>query len=276
MAARLIRLVVVRALLLGAALPSATAAAVVRPPTSQDIAAASVPARGADAANPRSYFGARYYRADLGRFTTIDPVYTWPENLADPQRWNRYSYVRNNPLSYTDPTGMYIAGCNLGEKACAKEIGRFEGLRQTALKSKDAEVRAAAQRLGEPGKEGPTVSPDFKGDLKGANGNFDFSENVLLFKPGISGVEGVRTVVHEASHHSDRVLALGVPKNDDWQITRWESDVRAFDLGARVTPYATTTGVLRPGDRAAIEAYMRTRVEYYNRAMYYPIVNRGW
>ena len=33
----------------------------------------------------------------VGRFTTVDPAYTWKENLVDPQRWNRYAYVRNNP-----------------------------------------------------------------------------------------------------------------------------------------------------------------------------------
>ncbi|MGH8245540.1 MAG: hypothetical protein ACREUU_03810, partial [Gammaproteobacteria bacterium] len=27
------------------------------------------------------------------------------EWLADPQRWNRYAYVRNNPLRYVDPSG---------------------------------------------------------------------------------------------------------------------------------------------------------------------------
>jgi RHS repeat-associated protein len=54
------------------------------------------------------YFGARYYGSRIGRFTTVDPVYTWRENLVDPQRWNRYSYVRNNPLKYTDPDGRVI------------------------------------------------------------------------------------------------------------------------------------------------------------------------
>ena len=58
------------------------------------------------------YFGARYYGSKVGRFTTIDPVYTWEENLVDPQRWNRYAYARNNPLKYVDPDGrvIHIAG----------------------------------------------------------------------------------------------------------------------------------------------------------------------
>jgi RHS repeat-associated protein len=54
------------------------------------------------------YFGARYYGSKIARFTTTDPVYTWKENLVDPQRWNRYAYGRNNPLRYTDPDGKKI------------------------------------------------------------------------------------------------------------------------------------------------------------------------
>ena len=108
MAARIARLLVALALILGAALTSPAEAAVVCPPTSQAIATSPRPACRAAPLNPRSYFGARYYRADLGRFTTIDPVTTLDENLVDPQRWNRYSYVRNNPLKYTDPSGEAI------------------------------------------------------------------------------------------------------------------------------------------------------------------------
>ena len=54
------------------------------------------------------YFGARYYAPRVGRFTTVDPVYTWQENLVDPQRWNRYAYVRNSSLRYRDPDGRII------------------------------------------------------------------------------------------------------------------------------------------------------------------------
>jgi RHS repeat-associated protein len=107
MAARLSRLLVALGLLFGTALPSAAAAAV-RPPTSQEIAASPVPDRGPAPANARSYFGARYYRADVGRFTTVDPELNMAAALVDPQRWNRYAYVRNNPLRFTDPDGKDI------------------------------------------------------------------------------------------------------------------------------------------------------------------------
>jgi RHS repeat-associated protein len=61
-----------------------------------------------DAETGQDYFGARYYRADIGRFTAVDPAMTIKEDLVDPQRWNRFSYVANNPLKYTDPDGRDI------------------------------------------------------------------------------------------------------------------------------------------------------------------------
>jgi RHS repeat-associated protein len=65
-----------------------------------------------DAETGLDYFGARYYGSKIGRFTTVDPVYTWQENLVDPQRWNRYAYARNNPLRYVDPDGKAVLAAN--------------------------------------------------------------------------------------------------------------------------------------------------------------------
>ena len=50
------------------------------------------------------YFLARYYSGAQGRFTSADAplVDQWEQ---DPQSWNLYSYVRNNPLRFSDPDG---------------------------------------------------------------------------------------------------------------------------------------------------------------------------
>ncbi len=57
------------------------------------------------------YFGARYYQAQIGRFTTVDPVTAASSAALDPQRWNPYAYARNNPLRFTDPDGRCLDGC---------------------------------------------------------------------------------------------------------------------------------------------------------------------
>ncbi len=51
------------------------------------------------------YMHARHYNMMVGRFLQPDPVLGVPEA---PQSWNLYSYVRGNPLAYTDPTGENV------------------------------------------------------------------------------------------------------------------------------------------------------------------------
>jgi RHS repeat-associated protein len=48
------------------------------------------------------YYGARYYDPHARHFTQPDNVLP---DVYDPQQLNRYAYVRNNPLTYNDPTG---------------------------------------------------------------------------------------------------------------------------------------------------------------------------
>ena len=52
------------------------------------------------------YFGARYFSGAQGRFTSPDPKLFTARHLANPQKWNKYAYVRNNPLILIDPDGL--------------------------------------------------------------------------------------------------------------------------------------------------------------------------
>ncbi|MGH9391848.1 MAG: RHS repeat-associated core domain-containing protein, partial [Vicinamibacteria bacterium] len=51
-----------------------------------------------------SYYGARYYDPSIGRFLSPDSLVPDP---FDSQAFNRYSYVRNNPLNRIDPSGNF-------------------------------------------------------------------------------------------------------------------------------------------------------------------------
>ena len=48
------------------------------------------------------HYNARFYSPKLGRFLSADTIVP---GFANPQNLNRYSYVGNSPLNYTDPSG---------------------------------------------------------------------------------------------------------------------------------------------------------------------------
>ena len=64
------------------------------------------------------YMNARYYVPSLGRFASADTIVP---NPANPQSMNRFSYVRNNPLKFIDPTGHYECYAN---NICADTLTR--------------------------------------------------------------------------------------------------------------------------------------------------------
>ncbi|HEX2211914.1 MAG TPA: RHS repeat-associated core domain-containing protein, partial [Mycobacterium sp.] len=56
------------------------------------------------------YMHARFYDPRMGRFLSVDPGKDWDPKR--PQSWNLYSYTRNNPVNFTDPTGRYLGASN--------------------------------------------------------------------------------------------------------------------------------------------------------------------
>ena len=68
----------------------------------------------------------------------------------DPQTLNKYSYVRNNPVNLTDPTGMYTCGDDTAdnEPCSSPDDKRFEEARLLASRSGDLAVVAAASTYG--------------------------------------------------------------------------------------------------------------------------------
>ena len=56
------------------------------------------------------YLRARYYDSQVGTFLTED---SYSGELTDPLSQNLYSYVQNNPVNYTDPSGHRKMGLNV-------------------------------------------------------------------------------------------------------------------------------------------------------------------
>jgi RHS repeat-associated protein len=51
-------------------------------------------------------FVVREYHPTQGRWISPDPAGQAAVDVTDPQTWNRYVYVRNNPLALVDPSGL--------------------------------------------------------------------------------------------------------------------------------------------------------------------------
>ncbi|PHQ88464.1 MAG: hypothetical protein COB42_08760, partial [Sulfurimonas sp.] len=103
------------------------------------------------------HMNGRVYDPIIGRFLSADPYIQSP---YDTQSYNRYSYVKNNPLKYTDPSGFfYSANIYLnrgGSSNFSVSYGGFgssyrinayyAGQRQQARQRQQAATRKAVQQ----------------------------------------------------------------------------------------------------------------------------------
>ena len=63
-------------------------------------------------------YKARFYSVGLGRFLQPDSIIP---NPANPQSWNRYSYVENRPILFNDPFGHdSVCGYSYSDPECAE------------------------------------------------------------------------------------------------------------------------------------------------------------
>ena len=203
------------------------------------------------------YFGARYYAGAMGRFTSADPIILMDQKLVDPQQWNMYSYVRNNPLRLIDPTGMYV--CNGTQSECKA----FEKQRQNVLKSKNTDVSSGAAAYGDAGKDNgvtvgfvdPKGKPDWKNKAGNATASLEvdpndptkFRANVdVQIKKGQSGVALRDTIAHEGIHTRDAqafaaTATMGGQYDLSKNLTVWQTEMNAYSVSAAVWSEAGKT-----------------------------------
>jgi RHS repeat-associated protein len=164
------------------------------------------------------FFGERYYGSNLGRFMQPDPVLN-SGHPADPQTWNRYAYVSNNPLRFIDPLGLFQWSANCEElegSICKQQRDTFraayEGLKKAAQgyaegSDERKQLDAIIAKIGDEGKGDTSVGFNSKmSDLGVASGNkmtFNFSKlESLLSKwdAGTISTAEAALVGHEGEH----------------------------------------------------------------------------
>jgi RHS repeat-associated protein len=110
----------------------------VYPTGTPDIVSQKFTGQLRDAETGLDYFGARYFSGAQGRFTSPDEFNGGPvdpftgqqiqqpgplpyADITNPQSLNKYTYVLNNPLRYTDPDGHCVFA-GLDTLACAAAV----------------------------------------------------------------------------------------------------------------------------------------------------------
>ena len=195
------------------------------------------------------YFDARYYGSRIARFTSVDPLQV-PAAFRDPQQWNRYSYARNNPLRFLDPTGRYVFDESVGPE------------QQQAFTTALNEARLAAGRL--PGHERADVDDALDaygtpGDARvtiffrplDAGGQTDPGKRpgtfAVVFNKDLLPAQLLIAVPHEGQHlvdaqkagtswqgHKDEVpayvISALVAKGADWPYLRFEENGRTYEI----------------------------------------------
>lgn len=191
-----------------------------------------------DAETGLDYFGARYFSGAQGRFTSPDPLLN-SGRPEDPQSWNRYAYVGNNPLRFVDPLGLYkfATTCANDDTACKDQQQQFvaglKALREAANnleKGSDERkgIEKALKKIGEKEGKGATIAFGFAGETDGtanlaianpfsntitfnldAIGSFTKSNPVIQRGEATAGGFFTAVIGHEGGHLAGNIPLLG-------------------------------------------------------------------
>ncbi len=103
-----------------------------------------------DAETGLDYMKARYFSSEgLQRFMSVDPGIDI--DLPVPQSWNKYTYVRNNPVNRTDPTGTLGLDGGLIEyehKASNPAQAQSASLDPSTIENAGQQVSSGATQMG--------------------------------------------------------------------------------------------------------------------------------
>ena len=181
------------------------------------------------------HMNGRAYDYNLGRFLSVDPLIQAPGNS---QSLNPYSYIMNNPLSGTDPTGY-----------CSKEVG--SKVCQSGVKieiSQDGE-KANINLSGGTEKQQQAVAKEVVNTLSGGNG-----ESPQSFVNGLANnsMTDLMGPINKASESS----GIAAPLQGSPVKGMFKSIVKGMTFGIVYGDISSTPSLnADPQDSVDIEAY---------------------
>jgi RHS repeat-associated protein len=135
------------------------------------------------------YFGARYYASNMGRMISPDPHSGTILHMLNPQRWNMYAYALDNPLSFTDPTGMDAVAVNFS--------GMVAGLGHEGVLSISSNGTAQYARFGP--ASGLGLDSPGKADVTPLNVKVEFGSDGLPTAASYNAIEGAVAGIENVS-----------------------------------------------------------------------------
>jgi RHS repeat-associated protein len=180
------------------------------------------------------HMNGRTYNVVLGRFMQADPHIQAPMNS---QNYNRYSYVLNNPMSYTDPSGYFF-----------KAIGKFVKKHWKTIVQIGISVMTAGAGLAWAMAGGALSGYVMTGSLRGAligafSGALFYGAGDIIANKGISnilakgairGITGGITSVLSGGKFGHGFAAAGSTSMAGGQIGQAFKDVGAIVVASAV------------------------------------------
>ncbi len=140
----------------------------------------------------------RVYDPVLGRFLSADPFTQFPDYT---QGLNRYTYVLNNPLSYTDPSGYNVSGGQIADAAISIGLSAILGPGGALLGGFFGGMTGALL-------DGTDLNAAFEASIKGAV--FKAASAQFAMGVGSSFGHGTGPFIHELSRAGSHGISQGL------------------------------------------------------------------
>ncbi|EGX59580.1 hypothetical protein SZN_12073 [Streptomyces zinciresistens K42] len=220
--------------------------------------------------------GAREYDSDTGRFISADPIIDY----TDPQQINGYAYSNNNPVVFSDPSGLRLADCVGAWNECgpgpSTKRGALADSRSVSVgggyfTSTPAQAKADEARAKEDAakKRAMAVAKELAGiiaDELGIKDALDCFTTGALGSCGATAANVVSSLVsggplgrlavkygwrlNKAAAVGKRIIGLGKKLWDDFK--GWRQSKKAADKAAEAAQTCSSSNSFTPGTKVVM------------------------
>lgn len=167
-------------------------------------------------------FNARMYDPKLGRFLSADTIV---QSYANPQSLNRFAYVLNNPLRYTDPTGHKACGdgedtdCNGHKQDPNKNPHPYKSPKKHKNSGEgygaNFHLTSACSGLEDPCEDGGAEAPD-----SGGSSGDPYPPSIAGIPTSDITIENAPNLGVEGDRPDNRIIVTGVDEAENVNVAQ--------------------------------------------------------